>query len=65
MITAVDQEFHATRDLPNTSDVSDWQAITGRNNGEEIVKIRSLIQKKEAEEKKPKKVEDAATGQYL
>jgi hypothetical protein len=40
--------------------------VTGRSNGDEIVKVRSLIHQKEAEEKKPeKKPEDIPGGQYL
>lgn len=66
MRSAVDQEFLEAKDLPNTSDVSDWQKVTGRSNGDEIVKVRSLIHQKEAEEKKPeKKPEDIPGGQYL
>ena len=64
LTAAVDQEFKEAKDLPNTSDASDWGKITGRK-GDEIVKVRSLVHDL-ADDKKGVKVEDhRAGGQYL
>ena len=60
---AVDQEFKEAKDLPNTSDASDWGKITGRK-GDEIVKVRSLVHDL-ADDKKVKVEDHRAGGQYL
>ncbi|HYB71985.1 MAG TPA: hypothetical protein VED18_01335, partial [Candidatus Sulfotelmatobacter sp.] len=60
LLAAVQEEFQANEDLPNTTNPDDWAKIAGRR-GERIVHVRAVRHQQEKE----RKVEIAAPGHYL
>jgi proteasome-associated ATPase len=61
LLAAVQEEFTANEDLPNTTNPDDWAKIAGRR-GERIVHVRPIL----AREARPgRKVETVAPGHYL
>jgi proteasome-associated ATPase len=61
LLAAVQEEFQANEDLPNTTNPDDWAKIAGRRS-ERIVHVKPVFRQ---EKEKPKKAEVVSTGHYL
>ena len=61
LLAAVQEEFQANEDLPNTTNPDDWAKIAGRR-GERIVHVRQITDR---EGKKARKVDTLSPGHYL
>jgi len=63
LLAAVEEEFQANEDLPNTANPDDWAKIAGRR-GERVVHVRP-IRHGGAKADSERKVEVASPGHYL
>ena len=61
LLAAVQEEFQANEDLPNTTNPDDWAKIAGRR-GERVVNVRPILR---GTGEKERKVETAKPGHYL
>jgi proteasome-associated ATPase len=61
LFMAIKEEFQENEDLPNTTNPDDWVKISGRKS-EKIINVQSLTSNRE---RKGRKIETIAPGQYL